>query len=492
MSILFVWPAAIFSLLIWWTFFSGWSAAVRFGSVIAGIVAIVAFFNVFRLERFDGDMTPTRLVYRWKPSAAQKAREYLDQQTTAAKPAVVAIEAAPEKLEAQAGDWTGFRGPNRDGVVAGPLRSDWDARPPKLVWRHPIGRAWSSFAVVAGLAFTQEQRDDSEAVVAYQLASGQQVWEHRDVAVFKAAEAQGGSGPRATPQFDNGRLYTLGATGILNCLDAATGSVVWSNNILMDAGDVTPASNLEWGLAGSPLVTEDLVVVIPGGSQGRSVAAYDKQTGQKVWSEGKHPATYAGPQLAKIHEQDVVLAPLGTGMAGHSLKSGKELFFFPWTNAPKVCGAMPVALPDGSVLYGIGYGEGTVRLEITHENDEWSAREMWRSNRFRPKFNDFVILDGHAYGLDDGTLTCLDVADGKVKWKSGRYGYGQLLLVGETLLIVSEKGTLVQVPATPQKPAELASFQALDEEGITWNQPALAGSLLLIRNAHEAACYDLE
>ncbi len=498
MSILFVWPAALFALLIWWTFFSGWSSKVRYRSVALGFAGLVAFFSVYRIERFDGDMVPTRLSLRWSPSTDQKVREYLEQQKSMAPSAPAEIAAEP--LVADEADWPGFRGTARNGIIHGvKLRTDWETRPPKEVWRHPVGRAWSSFAVVGDFVFTQEQRDDSEAVVAYRLSDGKQVWEHLDKARFPTIDAQGGTGPRATPQCHEGKLYSLGATGILNCLEARTGKLVWTTNILKDAGtDGKPVKNLEWGMAGSPLIVDQMVIVIPGGELRGStvaaytVAAYDIQSGQKVWSGGKRPATYASPSLATLHGQRVALAPVGTGLTAHSLANGQELWFFPWSNAPQVCGAMPIVVGDDSVLFGIGYGEGTVRLDITLTDQTWSVAEKWRTNRFRPKFNDFVLRDGHVYGLDDGTLTCLEVESGKIKWKSGRYGYGQVLLVDDLLLILSEKGTVVLVPAHSSKPAELASFSALDEQGITWNQPVLVRGKLLVRNAFEAACFDLE
>jgi outer membrane protein assembly factor BamB len=492
MSILFVWPAAIFSLLIWWTFFSGWSAKVRYGLIGLGVVGIVAFFSVFRPDRFDGDMVPTRLTYRWQPSADQKAKEYLEQLQpgTLGTPADVA-ETKP--LVADEQDWPGFRGPNRLGVLRDVrLRTDWAANPPKELWRHPVGHSWSSFAVIGDYAFTQEQRGNKEVVVAYHLNTGEQIWAHTDDAYFSVTEVQGGGGPRSTPQFSEGKLYTLGATGILNCLDARTGQRDWTTNILQDAGsDGKPGANLEWGMSGSPLVVDQFVIVIPGGKDGKSIAAYDRSTGKKIWSAGDQPATYASPTLATLRGERVVLAPLGTGLSANALESGKQLWFFPWTNAPKVCGAMPVALDEQSVLYGIGYGEGTVRLEV-EKGDNWSVTKKWQSNRFRPKFNDFVIRDGYAYGLDDGTLSCLNIESGKVVWKAGRYGYGQILLVNDMLLVVSEKGEVLQIPAEPSKPDIVATFTALDEAAITWNQPVLVRGKLLVRNANEAACFDLE
>lgn len=490
MSFLFVWPAALFMLLIWWTFFSGWSSEVRYRSVGLGLGCVVAFFCVFRLERFDGDMTPTRITWRWAPRLDQKSRQYLEQLKTST---TTTPETDAKPLVATEEDWPGFRGPRRDGVISGvTLRTDWATRKPKEVWRHPVGRAWSSFAVIGDYAFTQEQRDTDEAVVAYRSSDGQQIWQHLDPAQFSAAEPQGGTGPRATPQFSDGKLYTLGATGILNCLDATTGKLIWTTNILVDAGTPEkPVANLPWGMSGSPLVVDELVIVNPGGTEGKSVVAYDRTTGKKVWSGGSQVASYSSPTAATLHGERIVLMPVGTGLAAHSLADGKELWFFKWQNSPLVNSALPLVLKDESILFGTGYGVGTVRLETAQSGNDWTVSTKWQTNRFRPKFNDFVVHEDHIYGLDDGRLTCVALDSGKTVWQSGRYGYGQFLLVGDTLLIVSEEGVLFQVPAKPTKPGDPISYPLLDG-GITWNHPALVRGKLFVRNAHEAACFDLE
>lgn len=496
MSVLFVWPAAVFALLNWWTFRSGWSWRVRLGVLGAGCAAVVVFFNLFQLDRFDGDMVPTRIVPAWRPSADQAARDFIASlpATTPVPVTTNGSEPVAAPLVASQGDWPGYRGMDRMGVVReATLRTDWSVRPPKELWKHPVGKAWSSFAVIGDMAFTQEQRGDSEAVVAYSLTTGQQVWSHLDPVKWSASDAQGGTGPRATPQFDSGLLYTQGATGLLSCLDAATGRGVWSADILKDAGTPgSPVPNLGWGTAGSPLVVDQFVIVVPGGKDEKSVVAYDKQTGQRVWSGGSRIASYGSPRVETLLGERTVLVPLGDGLAGHALDDGRELWFFKWGNGPQVNGAQPLLVADNSLLFGCGYGVGTVRLDLSREKSIWTVTQRWHSNRFRPKFNDFVLHNGHVFGLDDGTLTCLDIETGKVKWKSGRYGYGQILLVGETLLILSEDGRVILRRAATSVSEELASFQALDPNGITWNHPVLVRGKLLVRNAIEAACFELE
>ena len=503
MSVLFVWPATLFALTIWWVFLSGWTWRVRLGCVAFLVALFVGFLNVYRLE-WDGDMVPRRFVLRSKPTGEEVARQYLKQRSAVVPSTERETQdsqsnvSEPRPLIATEGDWPGFRGPQRDGIVrGGSLRRNWETAPPREIWRHPLGRGWSSFAVVGNYAFTQEQRDENECVVAYDIETGAELWVHGDKTILAIVDVNGGPGPHATPQFDDGKLYSLGGTGVLNCLEASNGKCHWSRNILEDAGDgKLPAMNLQWGMSGSPWVVDNLVVVIPGGSAteggiayDRGVAAYDKMNGKLVWSHGKHPASYSSPRVETIAGTRQLLIPNGNGLSSHSLE-GKELWFFPLENSPKVNSSMPWLLDDHSLLFGTGYGVGTVRLDIKNEGGQWTATQTWLSNRFRPKFNDFVVREEYIYGLDDGTLTCLETRSGTIKWKSGRYGYGQLLLIDDVLLIISEDGDLLLVPATPTKPERLTSVKALDS-GFCWNHPTLVRGRLLVRNAIEAVCFDV-
>lgn len=502
MSVLFVWPAGLFALMIWWLFFSGWSWVVRVGTLAAIIVGISGFLGLYRLE-FDGDMVPRRLALRSTPSAEEVARKFFQTQSvelaSIATPKEEAKNNTPLPLVAVEGDWTGFRGPRRDGIVQGAsLRRNWSAAPPREVWRHPIGRAWSAFIIVGNYAFTQEQRDEYECVVAYDAETGRQKWIHQDQALLSIVDANGGPGPHATPEFDDGLIYTVGGTGILNCLDALTGQPFWSTNILRDASDEKdPIKQPEWGVSCSPLVTDDLVIVIPGSAlketdpaSGKGVIAYNKKSGQIVWTAGKHPASYGSPRVETILGTRQVLIPNGNGLSSHRLTDGQELWFYPLENGPKVNSAMPWLLGDRSLLFGTGYGVGSVRIELRQENDDWKASQGWSSNRFRPKFNDFVVHEGCLYGLDDGTLTCVDVESGKIRWKSERCGYGQLLLIDGLLLIMTEDGDLKLTAAISKKPETMATFKVFDS-GYCWNHLAFARGRLYARNANEAVCLDI-
>jgi len=296
-----------------------------------------------------------------------------------------------------------------------------------------VGPAWSSFAVGDGLIYTQEQRGDFEVVSCYKAATGKPVWIHRDTARFW--ESNGGAGPRATPSLKDGRVYTLGATGIVNALDADTGAVIWTHNAASDTKTKVPG----WGFAGSPLVLDDTVIVAASGR----LIAYDLTTGEQRWSGPKDAGgTYGSPQLFTIGGVPQVVLQAGNGPISVSPSDGKVLWRHAWSGAPML---QPAMSPDGALFVTTGDmsgGAGTRKLAIAKGPDGWKADEVWTSNGLKPYFNDIAIHNGHAYGFDGGILSCIDLQDGKRKWKGGRYGHGQLILLSgqDLLLILSEEG----------------------------------------------------
>lgn len=382
-------------------------------------------------------------------------------------------------------EWPGFRGPGRDGVVRGvQINTDWAASPPVELWRRPIGPAWSSFAIHGNLFYTQEQRGEEEIVSCYNLATGAPVWMHRDSTRFW--EANAGPGPRATPTLSNGHVYTFGATGILNALDARDGSVVWSRNAASDTDTKVPY----WGFAGSPLVANDIVIAAVAGK----LAAYDRASGNPRWFRPDSSGGYSSPHLLTIAGVTQFLLVSGAGIISVAPQEGTLLWEHKWNGDGIV---QPALAEDGDVLIGTGsgFGEnaaiGVRRLTVTNGSGGWTVKERWTSNGLKPYYNDFVVHKGHAFGFDGSILACIDLADGKRKWKGGRYGNGQLVLLSDQdlLLVVSEHGELALVGATPGMFTELARFPAI--KGKTWNHPALAGDLLLVRNGQEMVAFRL-
>jgi outer membrane protein assembly factor BamB len=409
------------------------------------------------------------------PAAAEAPKEGLG---TEARDEPTALPAASAEAK-MAGNWPGFRGPGRDGVVRGVrIETDWATSPPAELWRRPIGPGWSSFAARGTLIYTQEQRGDGEVVACYNATTGSQVWVHRDAARF--FESNAGAGPRGTPTLGDGRVYTLGATGILNALDAGNGALAWSRNAAEDTGATVP----DWGFASSPLVVDDVVIVAASGT----LAAYDAATGHPRWIGPDGGVSYSSPHLATIAGVPQVLLMSSAGVTSVAPFDGRQQWQHQWRGFPIV---QPAVNADGDVLITASGDSGTRRIAVVNGPGGWSVEERWTSAALKPYFNDFVVHKGHAFGFDGRILASIDLEDGERKWKGGRYGNGQLVLLPDQdlLLVLSEEGELALVGATPDQFTELGRFRAI--EGKTWNHPALVGDVLLARNGQEMAAFRL-
>ena len=396
--------------------------------------------------------------------------------------------AAPEPAAEDAPDgkayWTDFRGPRRNGLYTETaIRTEWPGTGLKPLWSQPVGGGYASFVVAGGRAFTIEQRRNEEVVAAYDVDTGVEVWTHAWSAHFQ--ETMGGAGPRATPTWHDGRLYALGANGRFVCLDADTGALVWQRDILADGG----AANLPWAMSGAPLVVDDLVVVQPGGLRGWSVAAYDRLTGDVVWHVLDDVQAYTSPMLATLGGVRQIVVVTAERAAGLRPDDGTLLWEFAWTVpiVPNI--AQPLVVGDARLFLSAGYGKGAALVELTPDGDRFTAATVWETNRMKNKFSSSVLIDGYIYGLDESILACIDAATGELMWKGGRYGYGQLLAAGDHLLVLTERGEVVLVRATPDAHQEVAGFRAL--EGKTWNVPAMAGGRILVRNTRQMAAFDL-
>src|SRR5262245_14233731 len=392
------------------------------------------------------------------------------------------VEVGTQAESTSSASWPGYRGQDRDGVYRGSIRVSWEGLTP--IWKKPIGGGRASFAIAGGRAFTIEQRGRNEVVAAYDLMTGRELWTSAWPDRFSQWMG-GGEGPRATPAWADGFVFALGARGELRCLEAESGKLVWRTSILHDAG----AKNLRWGMAGSPLIAGDAVIVLPGGPAGKSVAAYDRRTGKRLWTALDDKQAYVSPMQVTLLGVPQFLVVSAERLVGLSLDRQQVLWQFPWVTNHDVNAAQPIVIGDNRVFYSSGYGEGAVVIELTKAGDRFDARQIWRNIRMKNRQSSSVVHDGFIYGLDEGILACLDASTGELKWKGGRYGHGQLLLAGDNLIVITEEGDLVLVAAAPDKLRELGHVQALDDE--TWNVPALADGILLVRNTKEMAAFDL-
>jgi outer membrane protein assembly factor BamB len=460
--------------------FLAWN--VRRFVVFTAIVLAWVPFTLLCTEGIDGSFR-TAFRLRWIPTAEEK---FLAEHGAGNSRNTAAEASRAELLTLQAGDWPGFRGPNRDGrLTTVRIATDWTERPPAMVWRHRNGPGWSSFAVVGKRLYTQEQRGENEVVVCYDAATGAELWVHSDQARF--TEVVAGPGPRATPTFDDSKIYALGARGRLNCLDAATGRTLWSRDVAAESGAKLPM----WGFASSPLVVQNIVSVFTGGPNGKSVVAYHCSSGEPAWSAGEGEYSYCSPQLAQIGGVPQILITTDAGLTAFDPVKGGVLWRHGWQTDKLARIVQPALVDSQDIIIGTGMDVGTRRLHVARDGAGWKDQEIWTTRSIKPYYNDLVIHDGHLYGFDGPFFTCVSLADGKRKWRERSYGNGQVLLLADQalLLVLSEQGEAALVEAKPDTHRQVGRFQAL--EGKTWNHPVVAHDRLFVRNGVEAACYQL-
>jgi len=486
-------------LVLWWM-----RRGVRPLARIAGTlgicaVAVVELFVVYgmRLE-WTGEMKVRGISFetRAKRDArleASRARQRRQPPVPAPAPPAAPVETArvvaptapPRTAQSVPPSyWTDFRGPNRAGVYAETqIDTAWPPAGLPRLWKQPVGGGYASFTVGEGRAYTIEQRRDRETITAYDVQTGRELWAFAYPALFD--EILGGAGPRATPVYREGLVYSLGAKGDLYCLDAQTGKPKWSKNILADSG----AENQRWGMAGSPLIVDNMVVVTPGGAPGKSIVAYNRSSGAPVWRALDDHAGYTSPILATLAGRRQIVWISGQRAVGLAPKNGALLWEYAFPGQMDMNCSQPVVVDESHVLLSSAQGPGAALLEIAKTGETYAARAVWQNNRMKNKFNSSVLYQGYIYGLDEAILACIDARTGDLKWKGGRYGYGQLLLADGYLVVVTEQGDVVLVRATPEGHQELARFSAI--EGRTWNIPAIDNGLLLVRNSSEMACFRL-
>jgi outer membrane protein assembly factor BamB len=508
--------------LLWLVFCSRFNRRIVWVTTALVLVSIGGTVASIRRIHFSGDSLGS-IEWKWQKTADQRLEEYQaslgKQEPASAVPAEFAI--GPD-------DMASYRGPARDGVVSGPpLCQDWQASPPKVEWKHQVGGGYAQPVVVGNSLVTIEQRRDSEVVVAYDATTGRELWTYSSPGKFD--ETLGGPGPRSTPSIHEGRIYSLGALGHLACLDLATGTKIWSRELLQELN----VSNQEWGITSSPLVDGDRLIVNVGGYYGGGLIAVKLSDGTDLWqSEGitavkDHPpkiaaveleksgdvvpadsdhappanpgggrnrAGYCSPVIVTLAGVKQILNFDGLGLWGHDSADGHILWFHHFENGPGVNAAQPILLPEDRVLISASYGFGSRLLKITQDNGKWSIEPLWKDAKsLESKMSSPVLVEGYVYGLDEGFLTCIDPATGKQTWKKSRdarYGHGQLLVNNGLILVLSEYGDVVLIKPQPDKLVQLGKLHVLDGEK-TWNPPALARGKLYVRNHYEMARVDL-
>ena len=478
---------ALLSTLAWFLVvlgcvFSSLNRAIWKAVLFLPLAAGAVFLGFNRFVRLDGELVP-QWESRWSPRPEP--------------PTTVGGDAdSKERLFVSTeNDFPQFLGPARDGTDRRlQVDPNWTNSPPEVLWRQPIGKGWSGFVIQGDVAFTMEQWDESEWVSAYSILDGSLLWKYEISALH--TNVAGGTGPRATPTIWNSRLYACSAVSQVACLDIFTGQPIWSQDLLELDGSTQEdfEKKVSWGRSGSPLIANDLVVVPFGGAspQVQPLIAFDAETGQERWRAGSGEISYSSPMLTSVDGVEQILFISENKLAAYAPQDGNELWSFPWPGASNANPAVsqPIVLDDNRIFLSKGYGEGARMLSVRLDGDQWKIDTLWKSAQvLRTKFTNCVVLNEFAYGLSDGILECVDLSSGKRKWKKGRYRQGQLMLVGDLLLISSEAGELVLVAANPEQYQELAKMDIIGD--VTWNPIALSGDRVLIRNSDEAACVRL-
>lgn len=481
---------------LWIIFFCRWRWSSRLiGWSLIGLLPVVGL--VFFQPIFDGDLG----IVRFEPRFSSVEKKYAQGQDAASSDGFEPVVLKPSEF-----DFAQFLGPNRNGSVGNTMLADsWDFQAPEIVWTIEVGEGWSGFAVVGDYAFTQEQRDDQELVVCYEIESGRQAWVYSSIRRHEDISAMGRVGPRATPTVIDGKLYAVSGTGVLDCLDATSGELTWSADVpdLVGVEQVPRVngrgleytqenSSLAWGRSASPLIYQDMVIVPAGGPVGGdavTMIAFDRETGEERWRGGQRTTSYGSPTLIDVAGETQVCLITEDHAVGHDPETGQELWAHSWpghSDSDASCSQV-TRVDDSLLLLSKGYGVGGQVIRVSTEDDQSTTETVHSNPRvLKTKMTNPVIFQGHAYSLSDGFLECTQVPQLKRCWKKrGRFGNGQLLLVGDKLLVHAEYGTLHLVAAAPEKFQELGKCESI--KGVCWNTIALSGDRLLVRSELEAA-----
>ncbi len=405
-------------------------------------------------------------------------------------------------LPLSAADWPQLRGPTTDGVSPEKIAKPWTGGAPKTVWKVASEGGFSSLVVSEGRAFTLALKESGgvkqESLVALDAHTGKELWfgvlnfpKYDGGGDAGADTNKGGDGPRSTPAVDKARVYTLSSQLLLRAFDAATGEVAWSRDLIKENGGV----NIQWQNAASPLLEGGLIYV-GGGGPDQSILAVNPKDGSVVWKGFSEKITHATPIAATISGQRQVIFFLQSGLLAVDPKTGKELWRYAFDFKTSTA-ASPVV--SGDVVYcSAGYGVGAGAVKITRSGAQFTATELYRVRGNKPLANHWstpVAKNSSLYGLfqfkqyGTGPLKCVDITSGTVKWEQAGFGPGQVILVGDQVLVLSDAGELVLVEANPERYKEIARAKVIG--GKCWSSPSIASGRIYLRSTTEAVCLDV-
>ncbi len=378
-------------------------------------------------------------------------------------------------------NWAQWRGPNRTGKSEETgLRFTWGESGPREVWRKPVGVGFSGISVRGNRVFTMFADERVEYVLCLEAATGKEVWRTPTGGRFRESR---GDGPRSMPTVDGRNLYVVSAEGTLFALSAATGGIAWSRNFVEEFGSELPT----WGYACSPLVVRDRLYAEVGGDDNRSVACFDTDTGETIWSNHTDGLSYSSPIAVTTHGQPQIVFITEEHVIGTSPEDGRIIWSFAWPKGINI--ATPLFVPDDRIFVSAAYDKGAVMIRLREDGANVAAEEAWASRGMENHFNSSILHEGHLYGFDNSILKCIDVDSGEERWKTRAYAKGSLIFADGHLIVLGEEGFLATVVATPESYQEVARDQVL--EGRCWTPPTLANGRVYVRNFDEIVCIDL-
>ena len=403
-------------------------------------------------------------------------------------------------LTAMATEWPQWRGPNRDGVSneVGLLK-EWPSDGPKVLWKIPLGEGFSGISVFRGRVYTMFSKGNDEFVVCLNATDGEEIWRFRSDKNYH--EGQGGNGPRATPTIDGDLLFTISAHGKLYALNAANGQEIWSHDLQRKFGSKMP----RWGFSTSPLIEGDLLLVEVGGKGEKSIVAFNKNSGDVIWSSHKDKLGYSSPIAITVNEVRQIICFTGTKLVSVSPTDGAIYWQYPWKTGYDVNAATPVFIPPDKVFISSGYDKGAAVLQmrvflspdddraateqISDNQGKVRIKEIWKNRKMKNQFSSSVLHENYLYGFDNSILKCIEADTGEEQWKTRGFGKGTVILADGHLIILSDKGKLGLAEATPAGYVEKASAKVLS--GLCWTVPTLANGKLYVRNEEEMVCLDM-
>lgn len=403
------------------------------------------------------------------------------------------------------GDWPQWRGTLRDGITSMPdLLRDWPDDGPPRKWKKPGGDGYSSFAVTGGKVFTMLPDDDKEAVVCWDLATGNERWRHK----YDPGRGFDYGGPRATPTIHQGKLYTVSAAGRLMCLGIEDGQVVWQRDLVQEYGAQPP----RWGFAFSPLIEGDRVYVPPLGSRQAAPLAFHKDSGEPALvATIRDPSGYSSPVAATIGGVRQIVYFTGNRVFGMTAAEGQLVWEYLWGTSFEVNAATPIVVAAKSgekeiayVFISSGYDKGSALVRVVRDpGGAFAAQAVYETGDLGCHFASPVRYKDHLYALDEKRdLTCFHLRTGKVVWRFERdetkedqelrqrgYKKGSLIRVDDVLVVLGEDGKLALVEATPTAYREIAACRPFRSR--CWVAPVVAEGMLLMRDQRQVFALDV-